>query len=341
MAGTIITIFAFLLMSLTTIPRLQRVNPADNSAVNPVIQGTGHVIWGSSCSPFPNEKGVDGAAAWKRLNDKIKTLNGGYGLHARRSYDRAIPASFAASAMSSDINNCPVSIGSFKPSWKETAEGTNHDAIKKFILSIPDDHVVYLVFHHEPEDEALSGRANYSPQLLQAAFAKFVEIIVETGKPNVHPCFVLMSWTFNPKSGRNPEDFNLGAKLKPEHFSKVIAGLDGYADVPSKSSAEGIFEPNFIKLASWGFSRFGIFETGTHAVDNEHGERASWIAGLGNWANNRKNIELVCWFNSGVGQHAGPKGWFLGEWSANPDGTYNFTDIDGSVAAYAKLLKAN
>lgn len=302
-------------------------------------QSIDHVVWGSSCSPFPGEEGVDGITEWKRLNEKIKSLNGGIGLHARRSYDRAIPVSFSKSAMAPDIDLCPVSVGSFKPSWRETADGSNKAALLGFIHSIPDNHIVYLVFHHEPEDEALSGRAGYSPKLLQSAFAKFVEAVIESGKKNVHPCFVLMSWTFNPKSGRNPVDFNLGANLKPEQLSKVVAGLDGYADVPSKSSAEEVFDNNFKILASWGFSRFGIFETATHAVDTIPG-RALWIDKLGEWAESRQNVELVCWFNSGVGQHAGPKGWFLGQWSVNNDGTYDWTDTDGSIASYAKLLKA-
>jgi len=107
--------------------------------------------------------------------------------------------------------------------------------------------------------------------------------------------------------------------------------------VPSKASAEELFDTNFKKLASWGFSRFGIFETGTHRVETTS-ERALWIEGLGRWAINRKNIELVCWFNSGVGQHAGPQGWFLGQWTTNPDGSISWTDSDGSVASFSKLL---
>jgi len=310
----------------------------DSAAVSNKKPDKHQVIWGSSAAPFPSEKNIERIEAWKRLNDKLKSLNGGYGLLARRSYDAGIPASFAVSAMAPDVGLCPVSIGSFKPSWKETAEGTNEAAIKQFIQSVPDDHEVYLVFHHEPEDEALDGRNGRSPELLQAAFAKFVEIVVESKKTNVHPCFVLMSWTFNPKSKRNPDDFNMAAKLKPEYLSRVVAGMDGYADVPSKATAKETFEKNFSKLASWGFTRFGIFETATHSVDTQP-DRASWIKGLGEWINSRKDIEIVSWFHSGVGQHAGPEGWYLGRWSANPDGSYNWTDADNSLAAYAQLLK--
>lgn len=294
------------------------------------------VIWAASSAEFPGEGGIDGVASWVRLNNRLKLANGGFGLDARRSYDRAIPVSFAASAMAADVDLCKVSIGSFKPSWQETANGSNHTAMKQFIQSIPDDHEVYLVFHHEPEDEALEGRMGRSPELLQTAFAKFVDVVLTSGKPNVHPCFVLMTWTFKSQSGRNPDDFNLAKYLKSEQLKEVIAGVDGYAADPSVSAMD-IFEPALSKIASWGFTRFGVFETGAHA-SSVPTARSEWVKGLGQWANSRKDIELVSWFNNGNGQHAGPTGWYLGNWNKNGS-TYTWDDADGTVKAYAKLLE--
>lgn len=314
--------------------------------VTPPKDTTHHVIWGSSSKSFPGEKGVDGVEAWNRLNDKVKSLNGNHGLQAHRTYDSGFPASFAASAMAPDLNLCPVSAYSFQPPYKETADGSKYTAIKQFVQSIPSTHEVYLVFHHEPEYQIFHqepggpapGWGDLSPDLLQTAFSKFVEAVLDAGKPNVHPCFVLMSWTFDSHSGRNPNDFNLGAKLNSEQKSKVIAGMDGYADLPTGSSAKSIFETSFAKMATWGYTRFGIFETATHPVDTKP-LRADWITALGVWVNSRTDIELVCWWNSIVGEPAGEKGWFLGQWTVNPDGTFNWTDADGSVAAYAQLLK--
>ncbi len=293
------------------------------------------VIWASSSAGYIGESEVDGVASWKRLNERIKSANDGHGLNARRSYDRGIPASFEASAMAPDPALCQVSIGSFKPSWKETADGTNAMAIKQFIQSIPDNHEVYLVFHHEPEDEAL-GKAGHNPDLLQHAFARFVDVVLTSGKPNVHPCFVLMTWTFKEKSKRNPDDFNLAKYVKPEQLKKVIAGIDGYADDPSVSAKE-IFDPSLTKIATWGFTRFGIFETGAHA-SSVATARSAWVKGLGDWANSRNDIELVSWFNNGNGQHAGPAGWYLGNWYKQGD-TYTWDDGDGTIAAYAKVIK--
>lgn len=294
-----------------------------------VITGT---VWGASSAPFIGEN-YGGIESWQRLNNRLKAVNGGFGMIGRRSYDTGIPASFAASAMAGDVGNCPVSIGSFKPAWIETVNGSNNDAIKKFIQSIPDDRIVYLTFYHEPEDNLTSQNTS---DVLQQAFAKFANIVLTSGKPNVHPCFVLMTWTFKTQSGRNPDDFNMGKYLKPEQLKAVVAGLDGYADDPSVS-AQQVFESGFVKMKTWGFTRFGIFETGAHSSSVTIA-RSTWITGLGQWVNSRNDIELVSWFNNGNGQHAGPTGWYLGNWYKNGT-TYTWDDADGTVTAYAKLLK--
>ena len=124
--------------------------------------------------------------------------------------------------------------------------------------------------------------------------------------------------------------------LKPGQAKEVIAGLDGYANDPSVS-AQTVFETGFARMATWGFSRFGIFETGAHssAVPTA---RSAWVTGLGQWVNSRNDIELVSWFNNGNGQHAGPTGWYLGNWYKT-DTSYTWDDTDGSLAAFAQLLK--
>jgi len=85
---------------------------------------------------------------------------------------------------------------------------------------------------------------------------------------------------------------------------------------------------------NWGFTRFAVFETAAH------GDRSGWVTDLGNWAKNRGNIELVSWFNSGVGQNAGPDGWYLGVWGNNQSTDHNwFNDADGSLNAFAQVIK--
>lgn len=299
-----------------------------------IIAAVNPTVWGSSAAPFPGEK-INRIDAWKRLNEKIKSSNGGYGLEGRRTYDKGLPASWSVSVMAEDVGLCKVSFGSIKPDWTATANGSNYDSIKKFVQSIPDNRVVYLTFFHEPEDNIKQN--GYSAALLQSAFAKFVDAVLDAKKPNVHPCFVLMSYTFRSASGRNPDDFNLAAKLKPNQLDKVIAGVDGYSKTPETVSAKSLFDPCFTKIASWGFTRFGIFETATKA-DSIQGSRARWIKELGGWVNSRKDIDVVSWFHSGVGQNAGPTGWFLGNRSLVNDAV-TLNDDDGSIAAYSQLLK--
>ncbi len=305
-------------------------SPGNQDPQKPIeITGT---IWGASSAPFIGEN-LSGIASWQRLNIRLMGINGGFGMRGRRSYDVGIPVNFTSSAMVDDIGKCPVSIGSFKPVWTETINGNNNEAIKKFVQSIPGDRIVYLTFYHEPEDDM---PALGTSDTFQQAFAKFATIVLSAGKPNVHPCFILMTWTFKPQSGRNPDNYNMTKYLKPEQLKGVIAGLDGYAEDPS-SGAQQIFETGFSKMKSWGFSRFGIFETGAHA-SSDPAARSVWVNGLGQWVNSRKDIELVSWFNNGNGQHAGPTGWYLGNWYVNGT-TYTWDDTDGTIAAYANLLK--
>lgn len=309
--------------SLTTDP-VKPVTPK-----TPVIAGT---VWGASSASFIGEN-YGGIASWQRLNNRLKAVNGGYGLMGRRSYDTGIPVNFAGSAMVDDVGNCQVSLGSFKPVWAETVNGINNNSIKNFIQSIPGDRIVYLTFYHEPEDNIT---AQNTTDLLQQAFAKFVNIVLTAGKPKVHPCFVLMTWTFKSQSGRIPDDYNMAKYLKPEQLKEVIAGLDGYAEDPAVT-AKATFETGFAKMSTWGFTRFGIFETGAHA-SSIASARSVWIDGLGQWVNSRNDIELVSWFNNGNGQHAGPTGWYLGNWYTNGT-TYTWDDADGTIAAFSKLLK--
>lgn len=295
---------------------------------------TKRTYWGSSGASFPGEEKVGQLESWVRLNEKIKSLNGGYGLDARRSYDKMIPLSWAASAMSKDSGLCPVSFGSFKADWKETAEGTNFQKIKTFVESIPDNRIVYLAFHHEPEDNV--KQKDHTVEMLQKAFAGFVDAVLAANKPNVHPTFILMSYTFRPVSKRNPDDYNMVKYVKPNQLKKVVAGLDGYTKTPGKDAAKNIFDAAFTTMSKWGVSRFGIFEIG--AQTTIPGERVKWINELAQWVKARGDVEAVSWFNSGNGPHAGPIGWFLGQWSVK-DGVYSWDDSDGSVAAYAQLLK--
>ena len=300
----------------------------------PPVVGVNTTVWAASSAPFPGET-YGRIESWQRLNNRLKAANGGFGLMARRSYDTGIPANFAASGMADDVGIVSISIGEIKPlPWSKTADGSTYDQIKKFVQTIPADRKAYLVFFHEPEDNV---SATNSIDDLQKAFAGFVTAVLDAKMTNVIPCYVLMSWTFNPKSNRVPENYNMAKYLKPEQLKEVVAGLDGYADDPTQS-AKDVFDANFNKMGTWGFTRFGIFETACHASTSNPAARSTWVKGLGDWVNSRKDIEVVSWFNSGIGDNAGPTGWYLGNWYKNGT-SFTWDDADGTIAAYSQLLK--
>jgi hypothetical protein len=297
---------------------------------------TTHTIWGASSAPFPGEQlgtsTTSSILSWQRLNRRLEAKNGNFGLTFRRSYDTGIPANFAASSMNDDIGNCSISVGEIKPDWVATANGTNYNQIKQYVQSFPAGRTVYLVFFHEPEDNV--NQTN-TADVLQHAFAQFVSAVLAAGNPNVHPCYVLMAYTFKTASGRNPDDFNMAKYLTAAQKSAVIAGLDGYANDPTVTATQ-TFDADFNKMGTWGFTRFGVFETGVHANSTANA-RKNWITGLGTWVNGRTDIELVSYFNSGIGQNAGPDGWYLGNWYLNGT-TYTWDDADGTLNAYAGLI---
>ena len=297
----------------------------------------GTTIWGASSQPFPGETlgtGDNGPiTSWQRLNRRLQSKNGDIGLKFRRSYDTGIPANFSASGMAGDIGNSDVSVGEIKPDWIETANGTNFNQIKQYVQTFPAGRTIYLVFFHEPEDNVKTG---YTFDVLQHAFAQFVAAVIAAGNSDVHPCYVLMSYTFKPASGRNPDNYNMGTYLTAAQKSQVIAGLDGYANDPTVTASQ-TFNANFNKMGTWGFTRFGIFETGVHA-NTTATARKNWIVGLGTWVNSRTDIELVSYFNSGIGENAGPTGWYLGNWYKTGT-TYTWDDADGTIDAYAQLIK--
>lgn len=300
-------------------------------------------LFGASSAAFPDEP-ISGIESWDRLNNRLKSKNGGIGLAFRRSYGDGIPASFAASNMADDVGRCDVSIGEIKPSFSKS-DSENYNLIRNFVLTIPVDRKVYLVYHHEPESKVKRGE--YTTAQFTSGFVNFVRAVisVQGQRPNVHPCLCLMSYTFNPVSGRNPEDYR-PTGLTWNERSKVVAGVDGYADDPTES-ASSKFNPIFTKMGTnsggstgnWGFTRFGIFETAAHG-STSNTQRQDWVSALGTWAKNHGNVELVSWFNSGFGDNAGPTGWYLGTWGYNQsNGNFWFGDGDGSLNAYAQVIK--
>jgi hypothetical protein len=92
--------------------------------------------------------------------------------------------------------------------WREIASGL-HD---RWIRARADAFEgraspVIIHFHHEPEND-VPGYG--TPAEYAAAFRRVVSIFRERGATNVEWAWVMMAWTFDPRSGRRPEAYYPG-----------------------------------------------------------------------------------------------------------------------------------
>ena len=114
-------------------------------------------------------------------------------------------------------------------SWSSIANGEQDawigeraDAFRNF------GYPVYLVFHHEPEDDqgAFGSAADYA-----AAFRHVVDVFRNHGVTNVAFVWNLMSWSFDPASGAD-----LAAFYPGDTFVDIV-GADGYNWAPGRPGA--------------------------------------------------------------------------------------------------------
>jgi hypothetical protein len=114
--------------------------------------------------------------------------------------------------------------------WRQIASGAEDagivaraDAIKAF------GYPVYLVFHHEPEDDLATWG---QPGDFAAAWRHIVEVFRSRGVTNVGFVWTMMAWTFDPRSGKPINDYYPG-----DAYVDFI-GSDGYNWYPMKSGAK-------------------------------------------------------------------------------------------------------
>ena len=111
--------------------------------------------------------------------------------------------------------------------WSAIANGSQDswivqraDAFKAFGSPI------YLTFHHEPENDLTRFG---TPTDYAAAFRHIVTVFRSRGVTNVAFVWTMMSWTFEPRSGRDPNVYYPG-----DSYVDII-GSDGYNWYPGKA----------------------------------------------------------------------------------------------------------
>jgi len=180
---------------------------------------------------------------------------------------------------------------SFKIQPKDILSGANDAKLRAWFQSAPKDVTIYWTYFHEPENDIQRGA--FTPAQYRAAWQHVHKIAHETCQPNMHSTLILMSWTLDPLSGRNFDDYYPGSAYIDvlawdpyNHWSGTI-----YRDpkaifekVVSKSKAEG--------------KPFAIAETGSLLMGNDKGAgRAAWLTSMAKYLRDNKAL-YVSYFDT-------------------------------------------
>lgn len=244
-------------------------------------------IWGSSGGA---RNGLSGLQEWTRIDNVIRSLNGGFGMQMRRTYQSGLPGSFAGSAAADDLGKRATSLTFTTASWSSVANGSMNSDITDFADSYTGE-LLYFGYFHEPEDQV--EKQGWDWQEWRDAQAQFIQAVLAAGNPKVIPTFCLMSWTSDSRSGRNLDHYDPALSgLSQSEMDNTVMGQDGYAQ-SATYPAYGVLHPTVAAWTARGWSRFAVWETGVEDVPT----RSAWMEGLANFADD-DNIEVINYFHS-------------------------------------------
>jgi hypothetical protein len=177
-----------------------------------------------------------GAASGSLSGSDFATLDAAAGpFTCRRSYDTALPATFADSVAGIDVGQ-RASIWSCKPDLGQLAAGLLDSQIRAFVASIPASHVAFLTCWHEPDGKIRKGQftlADYLP-----AFARWCQVVYQAaadfGRPHVYTTQILEAW-----SGQHPAAGTTYADLWPGDGLVGCYGVDGYSNTGTTDALWG------------------------------------------------------------------------------------------------------
>lgn len=227
------------------------------------------------------------------------------------NYDAGIPTSFASSVMAGVETRGMTAVHNMKADNVQLAQGAFDSDIASYCASIPEGQKVWAIINHEPENDT-----GYNPVEWKAGVAAFCKAVQDNkGTKDVTPGVCAINWSLHPNNnGFNPEDMNPATEMLAlgVNLNEVIYTTDGYDTEPiSIGGATNLFDATSDLARSWGFPRFGVSETGCKSYNS--GDRAlaaAWMREMADLAY-AKNMDYVMWFNSGVGNRAGPEGWWI------------------------------
>ncbi len=132
------------------------------------------------------------------------------GIDCFRAYDSGFPATWSQSnGRYAKTNTSATSvIQSMKPDVATTASGGNNAALLGFLRSIPIDSMKkYLCLQHEPENPNKNINAAQWRQMQSVWQGLINQVKAEQSRSDLYCTQILMAWTLDPASGRNPEDW--------------------------------------------------------------------------------------------------------------------------------------
>jgi hypothetical protein len=153
---------------------------------------------------------------------------------------------------------------------------------------------VYLVFHHEPEDDlAVNGTTTN----FVAAWRHIHDRFAHDGVTNVKWVLTLMDWTFNPLSHRNPDDYYPGAAYVD------YLGVDGYNWYGCRGDRWVSFGDIVTPFYNWSVQKAKpamAVEWGSTEDPANPARKAQWIADAGTWVKAHPNIVGLTYFDTAV-----------------------------------------
>jgi Glycosyl hydrolase family 26 len=178
--------------------------------------------------------------------------------------------------------------------WSTIASGAEDaaitaqaDAVKAFGSPI------YLTFHHEPEDDLATWG---TPAEYAAAFRHVVTVFRSRDVTNVAFVWTMMSWTFDPRSGRDPDAYY------PGHGYVDIIGVDGYNWYPGRDGAtwesfQEIFQTSN-DFAVTHAKPWMVVETGAQEDPDQPGRKGQWFRDIVATAKGWPLLKAVIYFDT-------------------------------------------
>jgi hypothetical protein len=212
----------------------------------------------------------------------------------RRSYDSAIPATFANSVAGIDVG-VRASVWSCKPDLAQLASGALDTAITAFVASIPDTHVAWLTCWHEADGKIRKNQFTLTQYL--PAFQRWCRVVHDAaatyGKAHVYTAQIQEAW-----SGQHPTAGTTYADLWPGDGLVDCFAVDGYSNTGDGSTLWGpavTFAQS--KGIAWGVAEVGCVTT----MDTDWMQRQADYAEIHKAGGQHTRAAFFCWFSNTVG----------------------------------------